>query len=151
MKSKPFHVSSFLKGATAEWYQTEKNTAALIGAVVDSRDIGTFSGDDLWNLLRLTWITVHGDEPTSDHWKGLKVPALAHLFGKQPVTLDDLEITIDSLGLPPAVNAAASKTTGLVNFRNVWRKSCRNWCSANRNALIDILSKAHILSQLYER
>jgi hypothetical protein len=146
MKSKLFHVSSFLKRAIAEWYQTEKNTAALIGAVIGSRDIQTFSGDDLWNLLRLTWITVHRDEPTPDHWKGLKVPALAHLFGREPVILDDLKVTIDSLGLPPPVTAAARKTTGLVNFRNVWRNSCRNWCSANRKALIEILSKAHVLS-----
>lgn len=146
MAAKPFHVNEVLKGANAEWYQTEKNTAALIRAITASRGIEGFSGDDIWNLMRLTWITVHGDEPTPDHWKGLKVPALAHLFGQEPVILDDLGVTVDSLELPAPVTAAARKTTGLVNFRNVWRNSCRDWCSANRKALIEILSKAHVLS-----
>jgi hypothetical protein len=147
MAAKLFHVNDVLKGANAEWYQTEKNTAALIRAITASRGIEGFSGDDLWNLIRLTWITVHGQEPMPDNWKGLKVPALAHLFKRNAVVLSSLGATIDALDLPLPVSETARKSTGMVNFRNTWRNSCRDWCAEHRTSLIGILRNARTLPQ----
>jgi hypothetical protein len=146
MKSKLFSVVDALQGFQSDWYETEKNTALLIKAVLSSLDIKSFSGDDLWNLVRLTWITVKGQDVAPDNWKHLKVPALASLFNLEPVVLDDLPATIKRMGLPSAVAMAAVRTTGMVNFRNVWRNSCRHWCKTNRKLLIGILHDASRLS-----
>src|SRR5271166_4139403 len=74
----PTHnVAKLLKGNEAKWYQKEKNTAALLQAVVSERSGKPFSGDDIWHLLRLTWTT-----KARDHWRKLKVPALRHLFSQ---------------------------------------------------------------------
>jgi len=138
MRSEPFTVGNSFN----EWYETEKNTAGLIKAVLGSRDTKTFSGDDLWNVVRLTWITVRGQVVAKDHWQALKAPALALLFDREPVVLDDLSSTIKRMGLPAKVAKAAAQTTGVVNFRNVWRNSCRDWSRANREILTGILRDA---------
>ena len=61
----------------ARWYETEKNTAALVTAVLSARGANTLNGDDVWNLVRLCWIT-KGPE----HWKKYKAPALGSLVLK---------------------------------------------------------------------
>jgi hypothetical protein len=142
MKSKMFIVTPLLQGPAREWYETERNTAALIKAVCNSRQMCTLSGDDLWNILRLTWITASGGEAVEDNWRRLKVPALAALFKRTPVPLGDLDSTIKRMGLPPQVAKTAVRTTGIVNFRNVWRNSSRSWCGASRELLIGILRDA---------
>lgn len=142
MSAKAFSVRNSLQGSVARWYETEKNTAALIKAVLASREMKAFSGDDLWSLLRLTWITASGREVAQDNWKCLKVPALALLYGQSPVVLDDLLSTIQGMSLPSTVVKAAARTTGIVNFRNVWRNSCRKWCTVHRKVLIGILHDA---------
>jgi len=142
MVFKPFNAQESLRGSLAEWYETEKNTATLLKAVLKSLKIPTLSGDDLWSVLRLTWITtVHGN-PTPDHWKRLKVPALAELYHRSCEVLGDLPATLKRLDLPLTVTEAAAPKTGFVNFRNVWRNSCRTWCTANKKALIGIVTEA---------
>ena len=64
------------------WYNTEKNTAALIQSIVKSRSAGTLSGDDIWSLIRLTWISMGAKDVSPTHWKRLKIPALENLFKK---------------------------------------------------------------------
>ena len=62
------------------WYEVEENTCALLKAVVAHRPPDKMSGDDFWNLMRLTWINAFRDEPVENHWRDLKIPALADLF-----------------------------------------------------------------------
>src|SRR5271157_5438820 len=68
---------------TSKWYETERNTEALVKAVMAARPVRGLSGDDVWWLLQLTWITTSKGHTTKDHWQKLKVPALAHLFKKK--------------------------------------------------------------------
>src|SRR2546427_2142000 len=119
----------------SRWYETEKNTAALVAAVLSARGANTLDGDDVWNLVRLCWITT-GPE----YWKKSKVPALGGLFFKQDIkVLADLNSTIDSAGLPKEVAMAARQPTGFVNFRNVWRESSLKWCRSHATALRSIV------------
>lgn len=133
------NLAGLLHGHKKEWYQTEQNTSVLLKAIFSSHVLDNVSGDDIWNLLRLTWITKSKQEPSRDHWKRLKVPALAGLW-KQPVNvLSDLKTTIEAMDLPSSIAEAAVLPTGLINFRNVWRKSSIEWCRTNRNKLIALI------------
>ncbi len=126
-----------------DWYRTEQNTSALIRSVVASRSTNNLSGDQIWSLITLTWITVSRKGVSRNHWKKLKAPALAALFNKQlPKVRDDLSATIDSMNLPQAVVQAAKKDTGMVNFRGTWRNSSRKWCGVNRDDLRTIIGTA---------
>jgi hypothetical protein len=125
------------------WYRTEKDTSALIRSVVESRSSRNLSGDQIWSLITLTWITVNREGDSPKHWKKLKVPALASLFNKNiPNLRDDLSETIDSMNLPRAVAQSAKRTTGMINFRGTWRNSSREWCRENRDGLTKIIHAA---------
>ena len=134
-------VAQLLRGHK-DWYETEQNTADLLKAIISEQSIGSFSGDDIWNLIRLTWIT-----RSDDHWKKLKVPALAQLWRMPQNVNGDLIKTIATMSLPPKVAAAAVKPTGFVNFRNEWRNSSRTWCATNRKMLVAIIRDAKRLER----
>lgn len=119
------------------WYDTEQNTAALVKEVISEQPLTNFSGDDIWNLVRLTWIT-----RSDDHWDKLKVPALAQIWRLPGKVTGDLTQTIASMSLPVKVARAAVKPTGFVNFRNEWRNSSRTWCAQNRESLVAVLKEA---------
>ncbi|MCE5311479.1 MAG: hypothetical protein LLG20_27910 [Acidobacteriales bacterium] len=131
-----------LTGWKAQWYETEKNTGVLCKAILASLAPKNLSSDDLWNLLRLTWITVNGQDVFRGHWKLLKAPALAHLYRRPLHVGNDLSSTVQPMSLPKAVADAACQETGVVNFRNVWRNSCRAWCAANHQRLVNIIRRA---------
>jgi hypothetical protein len=123
------------------WYQTERNTADLIQRVVSSRHVAGLSGEQLWHLLRLTWIT-----KSSQHWKRLKVPALANLFGESEPECGDMRQAISSMQhIPEPVSEAAIKRTGFVNFYAARRNSTKDWCSKNVVALRQIVLDAQDL------
>jgi hypothetical protein len=125
------------------WYRTEKNTSALIRSVVSSGSTRNLSGDQIWSLITLTWITINQEGVSPNHWKKLKLPALALLFNKaNPKLEEDLSETIDSMSLPQAVAQSAKQDTGIVNFRGTWRNSSREWCGDNLDALTKIISAA---------
>src|SRR5438132_7271915 len=124
------------------WYNTEKNTAALIQSVVKSRLVDTLSGDQIWSLITLTWITMGKKHVSPTHWQRLKVPALGTLFSKNATGNSDLAATIDSMSLPDGVAQAAKRETGMVNFRGTWRNSSRKWCKQNRDDLRSIIRAA---------
>jgi len=121
-------MADFSAALKKHWshYQAELDTGTLVAAIISHSEDSTLGGDDLWNLLRLTWIT-----NADDHWRSLKIPALANLFGKQARVMDDLDAAIVALNLPEEISKAARRETGFVNFRNVWRNSSRHWCQDN--------------------
>ena len=131
-----------LGGWKRQWYDTEKQTSALLRAVLAARRPSSLSPDDIWCVLRLTWITEHDGEAFEGHWRVLKVPALAHLFRQKPIILEDLKSSIVAMQLPKAVTKGAVNETGIVNFRNVWRNSSRHWCATNHDRLIRIIRRA---------
>ena len=59
-----------------EWYQVEKNTGDLLKAILAETPVSSLSGDGIWHLLRLTWIT---RAKSDSFWKELKAPALEFL------------------------------------------------------------------------
>lgn len=59
------------------WYRKEKSTSALIRSVAASRFNSNLSGDQIWSLVTLTWITRSPKKIPTNHWRKLKVPALA--------------------------------------------------------------------------
>ncbi len=126
-------------------YETERNTEALLKAVVDAHVQG-LSGDDVWQLLRLTWITKR-----KDHWKSLKVPALAHLFpkglrAKKADIRGDLKSTVENIKLSDVIVAeAAAKKTGFVNCYAAYRNSAQAWCKENEKELKAIVKAARNL------
>ncbi len=138
-------MSSLIPPVSADrrhWYNTEKNTAALIQSVVKSRSPDKLSGDDVWSLITLTWITVGKKQVSPSHWKRIKIPALENLFNEKATLNSDLSATIDSTNLPPAVAQFAKRDTGMANFRGTWRNSSRKWCQQNRDDLRSIISAA---------
>jgi hypothetical protein len=125
------------------WYRKEKNTSALIRSVAASRFNRNLSGDQIWSLVTLTWITRSPKRVPTNHWKKLKVPSLASLFDKNAPTLtDDLSTAIDALHLPKGVDQAAKHETGILNARGTWRKSSRKWCRENRTDVMEIIRTA---------
>jgi hypothetical protein len=127
---------------TSKWYDTERNTEALVKAVMAARPVHELSGDDVWWLLQLTWINASRDHPTKDHWKTLKVPALVHLLNKKANISDDLKSTLDSMQLSSPIAKAAARETEFVNAYHAYRNSLRAWCSANIRELQVILTAA---------
>ncbi len=126
----------------SRWYQTERNTEALIKAVLAVRPVAELSGEDIWCLIRFAWITAGSG---GSHWQQLKVPAIAHLF-KRPVNIGvDLASTIASMALPPDIAAAASKPTGMVNAYRAYRNSLLPWCNGNKAVLRTLLAAAQNL------
>jgi hypothetical protein len=136
------NIALLLTGQKKDGYQTRQDTAALVQAVVSARSVETLSGEDIWNLTRLTWISRNRKKASTNHWKTLKIPALAGLFRKSPELDSDLPTTINGMCLSRAVSQSASKKTGIVNFRPTWRNSSRQWCQKNRNDLRVILRDA---------
>src|ERR1017187_4294343 len=119
-------------GKASIWYQTERNTANLIRTVFGCIEREGLSGDAIWHLLTLTWITVHDSESTHSHWRRYKVPALAFLFGiDAPDLRESLSATLKQMALPETVRQAANCDTGMINYRGVWRNSSRLWCQKN--------------------
>jgi hypothetical protein len=117
-----------LKGDKREWYQIHQNTSLLLKAVVGVIGVDKLSGDQIWQLLRLTLITMNAKDVSPNHWRTLKVPALAGLFHIPEPQGDDLQSTIGVMDLPGGVASAAILPTGVVNFRPVWRNTARRWC-----------------------
>ena len=141
----PTHnVAKLLKGNKKRWYQSEKNSAALLQAVVSARSGKPLSGDDIWQLLRLTWSTHSADR---GHWRILKVPALLHLFPQsnsvqKPSRDSALQEVLDGMSLPRRVAEAAVKPTGNVHLRTAWWNSSRDWCDRNKPRLREIIGEA---------
>jgi hypothetical protein len=136
------NIQRLLKGEIRDWYEVERNTATLLDAVAGALELEKLSGNQIWQLMRLTWITnnVHGVSP--NHWQTLKVPALGSLFGKGVEISGDHSATIRAMGLPFDVELAAIRNTGVVNFRYVWRNTAQSWCVANRRSLLEIIRDA---------
>jgi len=140
----PTHnVAKLLKGKKKwDWYQSEKNTAVLLQAVVSAKSEKPLSGDDIWHLLRLTWCT-----KAKDHWRRLKVPALLHFFPQdksiQKLSRDAaLQDVLDSVSLPKRVAEAAAKTTGNIDLHTAYRNSSRTWCKGHVTELRKITREA---------
>lgn len=128
--------------AETGWYKTERNTEALVKAVVAERGVHGLSGEDIWYLLQLTWITANQNGVSSEHWKRLKVPALSHLFQTNAEISDDLEDTLARMRLPRRVAVAAVEKTGFVNTYRPYRNSLLGWCRQHTNQLLPILDFA---------
>lgn len=132
-----------LQKSKKDWYHKEKNTSALIRAVVISQFNRNLSGNQIWSLITLTWITSSPKRVPTNHWKKLKVPALVSLFNKITHEVgDDLSATIDSMKLPEGVAQSAKRETGILNARGTWRNSSRKWCRENRADLMKIIRTA---------
>jgi hypothetical protein len=121
--------------SSSEWYQTERNTEALVKAVMAVRSVRGLSGEDLWSLIRLTWVTSNGERLIERHWQQLKVPALAQLLKKDAAITDDLAETLASMKLPKAVMDASFRKTGMVNAYRAYRNSLLDWCTTHRDSL----------------
>src|SRR5438445_4251224 len=138
-------MSSLIPPLTAtkeDWYRTEKNTSTLVRSVVGSRLIRNLSGDQIWSLITLTWITM-GKKHVSPHsLEAAQSSGAGNLFSKNATGNSDLAATIDSMNLPDGVAQAAKRETGMVNFRGTWRNSSRKWCKQNRDDLRSIVRTA---------
>ena len=132
--------------AETEWYKTERNTEALVKAVVSRRPIAMLSGEDIWYLMQLTWITAGRDKVTEDHWKRIKIPALAHLFRKTAKRSGELKESVDHLHLHRVVAGAAAKKTGFVNTYRAYRNSLLPWCKEHESLIRSILETATTLT-----
>ena len=98
------------------WYEVEQNTCALLKAVVARRLPAEMSGEDFWNLMRLTWINAFQREPVENHWRDLKIPALGELFATSLPDLDSIGSAVGAMHLPAAVAQASVQETGMINF-----------------------------------
>jgi hypothetical protein len=134
-------------------YRTRHNTSALTRKILTSQSVDSLSGDAIWNLIRLTWVSRGPEGVSISHWRTLKVPAVAQLFKfkDDPQVLGDLHTTISAMGLPLAVAQAAAKNTRIVNLRPTWRNSSRDWCGSHVKELKRILRDTLTLGSNDER
>src|ERR1035441_9592212 len=137
--------SSEVSVVDSTWYETERNSERLVKAVTAVRPIRRLSGEDIWWLLQLTWITVSRGHVTKDHWRRLKVPALAHLLKVSVSVSSNLNTSLDNMHLPQPITQTPTKTTGFANAYPAYRNSLRTWCSANEKELRSILIAANLL------
>lgn len=126
------------------WYESEKDTAALLQAVISARRGKPLSGDDIWYLLRLTWYTRSTDH---GYWKKLKVPALCHLFPQNKSVLRPprgakLQEVLDGISLPRRVAETAAKTTGNIGLYKAYWNSSKTWCNDHVAELREIIQEA---------
>jgi hypothetical protein len=126
------------------WYESEKNTAALLQAVVSARRGKPFSSDDIWYLLRLTWYTRSADH---GHWKNLKIPSLRHLFPQNKPVRDSsrvakLQEILDGMSLPRRIAELAAKPTGNIELYKAYWNSSKTWCKHNVAELREIVQEA---------
>ena len=138
--------STLASPQNSDWYEVEHNTATLVQAVLAHLAGRSLSGDDIWYLAALTWITAHRGQ-TTEHWRNLKIPSLEHLFHAEGSQAEDMEEVIAEMPLPSLVAAAALKRTGFVNAYRVYRNSFRDWCTVNGSALRRIINRAKSLSR----
>ena len=131
--------------AESKWYKTERNTEALAKAVITARPINGLSGEDIWRLIQLTWITAGRGHVIEDHWRKLKIPALAHLFNEGAHTEGELSASLKRMNLPDSVAKAAAMPTGFVNAYRAYRNSLKKWCVKNESGLRSILNSASSL------
>jgi len=139
-----YSLSKPLRSKKKSWYESEKNTAALLQAVVSARRGKPLSGDDIWYLLRLTWYTRSADHV---YWKKLKVPALCHLFPKNrsvgmPSRDAKLKEVLDGMLLPTRVAEAAAKSTGNIGLYKAYWNSSKTWCNHHVAELREIIREA---------
>ncbi len=140
-----YNLAKLLKGKRKrDWYQSEKNTAALLRAVVSEKSGQPLSGDDIWHLLRLTWCTHSADH---GHWRILKVPALLHLFRQnksiqKPSRDAAPQDVLNALTLPRKVAEAAANTTGNIHLYPAYWNSSRDWCKKHEPELRAIIQDA---------
>lgn len=132
---------------SSEWYKTERNTEAMVKAVMEFRSPRSLSGEDIWQLVRLTWVTTSEGRLVEDHWKQLKMPALAHLLMKTAITSDDLTATLSTMHLPAALEQAAARKTGMVNAYRAYRNSLSDWCAAHKDTLRSLITTAQTLGK----
>jgi hypothetical protein len=119
-------------------YARKRNTASLVQRVVSCLHIEGLTGEGLWHLISLTWLTRSGKRVSPDYWKKYKIPALAYFFGsarERSRTLKNLSSSIVALGAPDAVADAAQAETGTVNFYSARRNSALRWCNDNADIL----------------
>jgi hypothetical protein len=115
-------------------YRREQNTSRLVRETIFALKPKRFTGNIIWNLIRLTWVT-----RSKDHWKVLKLPALAELFNQEASRSSELKISIEQMRLPEMVAQAASQPTGFVNAYNAYRNATLDWCEANEADLNELL------------
>jgi hypothetical protein len=126
-------------------YARERNTASMIQKVVSCQHIEGLTGEGMWRLASLTWITKGGRKVSPDYWKAYKIPTLAYFFRKGQVKrrdLFDLPSSIAALDLPDAVAEAANEETGVVNFYAARRNSALPWCNAHAASLRKLVRDA---------
>ena len=126
-------------------YARKRSTASMIQKVVSCLNIERLTGERLWYLVSLTWITKNGSEISPEYWKKYKIPALVCLFRTgQPSLSDphDLSARVDAMRLPDAVGEAAKEETGMVNFYTARRNSAKQWCDSNLVSLRTIVRDA---------
>jgi hypothetical protein len=114
--------------SVSDWYQHEMDTAALIRTVTSIRAARSLSAEDIWWLIKLTWITTTGGRVVESHWQELKIPGLAHIFRTIPRITEDLDASLKTMSLPPVVATAAAKSTGFSNAYRAYRNSLLPWC-----------------------
>lgn len=118
------------------WYDTERNTADLVKAVLEAVPARErrerLSGEDIWALLKLTWISKgKKNGETTIHYKKLRETALETLFGDMNPT--------------SKIMSAAEKRTGHVNAYRAYRNSLEDWCKQNAVLLRSIREDAKSL------
>jgi hypothetical protein len=122
------------------WYVVQLNTATLVQEVFQTFETSKLSAGHIWNLCRLTWLT-----DVEDHWRRIKVPALASLFQKSEPDCEVLRDAIAAMHLPSQVARASGQTTGIVNFYTAYRNSSLDWCNENVKTLRQLLGdSAHL-------
>lgn len=118
-----------LASSESRWYKAESNTAKLVQKIVSLRLVKSLGGQQIYALLRLTWVTkVNG----VIHWEKNQAEALETLF--------------ENKNQPPDVRIIATQRTGFVNAYPAYRNSLKGWCEENVDDLRSILEDANNLA-----
>jgi hypothetical protein len=130
------------------WAERQRETNRLVRAAADYLfGKPSISGDQLYGLCKLTWITSSFDGADASYVRSTKIPALGHIFSRNydAFGLDQVAADIASITGKQGIKRLIRAGTGFTNFYKAYRNSARLWISDNRDHLVPLFKAAHKL------
>lgn len=128
------------------WAKRERATNRLARAMAEhvlSKRSPT--GDQLYALAKLAWITDGHEGEDAPYIKSTKIPALGELLGAsydRSTTLATVRKDAKAVTGNPSVARLINSETGFTNFYKPYRNSVREWVQEHRNKLLPLYRSA---------
>lgn len=129
------------------WADRQRRTNALVRKIAARVLSSEPTGDQIFGLCKLTWITDSYESDNAAYIKSTKIPAISDAIG---VDYNGLELAkvaslvAEEFSDKELENLVFSHT-GFTNFYKAYRNSARQWIEENKVELISVLRQAQSL------